>query len=125
MNHSTQVREFLITDKGIVLLPTYISQDGILTGSAKLEHSLKDEAQNILRKNRINNKKSEIERKRTIMEGNVTLLKTEFESEEAVFNQTKTENDLRHETKEENKKQINGLRNNLKSSAEKSKSKNN
>lgn len=43
MYHSTQVKEFKITNKGISILPTYISPDGILTGSAKLEHSLKEE----------------------------------------------------------------------------------
>ena len=105
MNHSTQVREFVITDNGIALLPIYVSPEGILTGSAKLEHTLKVEEENKLRENKIKNEKSEIERKRKIMEENIAVLKAKFESEVEALIQTKVENNLKEETKRKEIKQ--------------------
>jgi circadian clock protein KaiC len=37
MGHSNQVREFLITGNGVRLVDIYMGEDGILTGSARLE----------------------------------------------------------------------------------------
>ena len=124
MNHSTQVREFVITDNGLSLLPIYISAGGILTGSAKLEHTLQKEEQNKLFKNEIKTRNSEIERKRKMMEENIALLKTNFESEVAILNEIEIEGDLLAESKEKDKLEITELRNKIRSSSEKSKSRN-
>jgi circadian clock protein KaiC len=124
MNHSTQVREFVITDNGIALLPIYIGPDGILTGSAKLEQTIKEEEQDKLRENKNKNEKSEIERKRKIMEEDIALLKAKFKSEGDALNRTKVENNLKEETKKKNEGEIIDLRNKVKSSSEKSKSRN-
>jgi circadian clock protein KaiC len=125
MNHSTQVREFVITDNGIVLLPIYITPDGILTGSAKLEHTLKVHEEDKLRENKIKNEKREIERKRKIMEENIAVLREKFESEIEALIQTKVENNLKEETKKRDKTEIMDLRNKIKSSSEKVKVRNN
>jgi len=124
MNHSTQVREFVITDDGLALLPIYISADGILTGSAKLEHTLQKEEQRKLLQNDIKGRKSEIERKRKVMEENIALLKTNLESEVAVLNQIKVEGELLAKSNERDKLEITDLRNKIRSSSEKSKSRN-
>ena len=42
MKHSNQVREFLITDKGIELVDVYIGPEGILVGSAREAQQWKD-----------------------------------------------------------------------------------
>jgi circadian clock protein KaiC len=125
MNHSTQVREFIITDKGIALLPIYVSPQGILTGSAKLEHTLKVEEENKLREIKIQNDKREIERKREIMEENIAILKAKFESDVQSLIQTKIENNAKEETKRRDKMEITDLRNKIRSSVEKSKVRNN
>jgi circadian clock protein KaiC len=125
MNHSTQVREFIITDKGIVLLPIYLSREGVLTGSAKLEHTLKIEEENKLLENTIKNQKSEIERKRKILEENIRLLKIQFESDAAALNQTKVESNLLEETHGMDESEVIDLRNKIRSSTEKSKVRNN
>jgi circadian clock protein KaiC len=36
--HSNQVREFLLTDDGPELVDVYLSDQGVLTGSARIEH---------------------------------------------------------------------------------------
>ena len=35
MDHSNQIREFLLTDHGLQLLDVYLGPDGVLTGSAR------------------------------------------------------------------------------------------
>ncbi len=104
MNHSTQVREFVITDRGIKFLPIYLSSGGILTGSAKLEHTLKEEEQNKLLEYKINNDQKEIERKRKVLEESITLMKIELESTIETLNTTKIENDLNTEIRKKGKK---------------------
>lgn len=124
MNHSTQVREFVITDDGISLMPIYISPGGVLTGSAKLENTLKEEDQKALLANKIKSENDEIERKRKMLEENIALLRAQFESEADALSQTRAENDIREKTKERNKIEIIGLRDKTRSSAEKSKNRN-
>jgi circadian clock protein KaiC len=124
MNHSTQVREFVITDDGLSLLPIYISAEGILTGSAKLEHTLQKEEQHKLLQNEIKGRKSEIEKKRKVLKENIALLKTNFESEVAISNEIKVADDLLAAGNERDKLEITDLRNKIRSSSEKSKSRN-
>ena len=124
MNHSTQVREFVITDNGISLLPIYIGVDGVLTGSAKLEHTLKEEEYDRLLKNAIKKNENEIERKRAKMQETIALLKMNFESELNALNQTQIERDLREKNQKSNSKEIIELRSKNRSSIEKSKLRN-
>jgi circadian clock protein KaiC len=124
MNHSTQVREFIITDEGISLLPIYISPEGILTGSSKLEYILKEEGRSKLLEDEIKYKKSEMGRKHKKMSENIASLKTKFESDIASLNQNNIKNGQKEETWEKNKTEMIGLRNKTRSSSEKSKSRN-
>jgi len=124
MNHSTQVREFVITDNGISLLPIYISPNGILTGSAKLEQTLKEEVAGRLLQNKITSDNSEIERKRKELEERVALLRDQFESEARALSQTGIENGYKEKSLKKNKNEIINLRNKIKSSTEKSKVRN-
>ena len=125
MNHSAQVREFVITDDGIALLPIYLTPEGILTGSAKLEHTLKIQEEDKLLENKIKNEKREIERKRKIMEESIAVLREKFESDIESLIQTKVENNLKEESKKRDKTEIIELRNKNRSSIEKSKVRNN
>ena len=125
MNHSAQVREFVITDNGIALLPIYLTPEGILTGSAKLEHTLKIQEEDKLRENKIKNEKREIERKRKIMEESIAVLREKFESDIELLIQTKVENNLKEESKKRDKTEIIDLRNKNRGSIEKLKVRNN
>jgi circadian clock protein KaiC len=124
MNHSTQVREFVITDDGITLLPIYVSPHGILTGTSKLEETLREEQEKQLFEKKIKIREQEIEIKRAIMEKNISLLKTEFNAEVEILSQVKIERNLKNESLETGQKEITDLRNNIKSSEEKSKNRN-
>jgi circadian clock protein KaiC len=124
MNHSTQIREFVITENGINILPIYLSSKGVLTGSAKLEHTLRKEEEDKLHENRIKNQKSEISKKRKMLGGETTLLKAELESEIEDLNMSSAEYDLKKETETKNETEVINLRTRTRSSSEKSKGRN-
>ncbi|QOG01338.1 circadian clock protein KaiC [Flavobacterium sp. MDT1-60] len=80
MGHSNQVREFVITGKGIELLDVEIGPQGILTGTARQTHKFKKTISDIKLQNEISRKDREIERKRKVLEANIEALRNEFES---------------------------------------------
>jgi circadian clock protein KaiC len=82
MGHSNQVREFIITKKGIELLDVELGPNGILTGAARKSHEMKRKLSEIKLQNEISRKDREIERKRKVLEANIEALKNEFESVE-------------------------------------------
>ena len=82
MGHSNQVREFVITNKGIDLLDVELGPQGILTGSARTSHQFKKTISEIKLQNEISRKDREIMRKRKVLEANIEALKNEFESAE-------------------------------------------
>jgi circadian clock protein KaiC len=95
MKHSNQVREFVISDKGINLLDVYLGPDGILTGSAREAHRIEEETGIALHTNALGQKDREIIRKRKVLESQIDSLRTEFESVEDELNKIYTEEELR------------------------------
>lgn len=83
MDHSNQIREFIITDHGIELLDVYVGPEGVLTGSARLSQEAKNDAEQLLRKQEIERKQSGIELKRAAIEAQIVVLKSEFKEEES------------------------------------------
>jgi circadian clock protein KaiC len=80
MGHSNQVREFVITSKGIELLDVELGPNGILTGAARQSHKFKKTMSDIKLQNEISRKDREIERKRRVLEATIEALRNEFES---------------------------------------------
>lgn len=88
MQHSNQVREFIITEEGVQLLETKVGPTGILTGSARLAYQLKQKEKLEEEQNEIKRKERELERKRKILESTIENLRTEFESTEEELQQS-------------------------------------
>jgi circadian clock protein KaiC len=82
MAHSNQIREFKLTNHGIELLDVYVGAEGVLTGSARLSQEAKDNAEQLLRQQEIGRKRFGLERKREVMEAQITALRSGFEAEE-------------------------------------------
>lgn len=80
MKHSNQVREFVITDKGIDLVDVYLGPEGVLTGSARKEFQMQEESSKAIRTRAMERKDREILRKSKILEGKIAELNFEFES---------------------------------------------
>ncbi len=83
MAHSNQIREFLLTDHGIVLQHVYVGMEGVLTGSARVAQEAKDNTEHLLQRELIEQKKLALERKRKNLQSRIAALQVEFEAEEA------------------------------------------
>lgn len=83
MSHSNQIREFILTDRGIELLNVYVGPEGVLTGSARLTQEAKNSAQQLLRRQEIDRLQFDLELKRAAMEANIVLLRSDFKAEES------------------------------------------
>jgi circadian clock protein KaiC len=112
MSHSNQVREFVITNKGLQLVDVYLGPGGILVGSARQAQELQEATGAALRIHAVNRKDQEIERKRLILEARIASLKEEFESVRSALNKTFIEDELKKEIMEKNRQQLTQKRNN-------------
>ena len=83
MDHSNQIREFILTDHGIELLDVYVGPEGVLTGSARLSQEAKNDADQLLRRQEIERKQTGLELKRAAMEAQIVVLKSAFKEEES------------------------------------------
>jgi len=81
MAHSNQVREFNLTDRGIVISDAYLGPSGIVTGSARAAREIQEEAALIEQKNELDRKKRDLERRRKVMQAKIEELKAGFETE--------------------------------------------
>ncbi|ARK12652.1 circadian clock protein KaiC [Fibrivirga algicola] len=106
MRHSNQVREFVITDRGVDLVDVYLGPEGVLTGSAREAQELQQVTGVALRDHALTRKDREIERKRLVLESKIASLKEEFESVQDELNKSYIEEELRKEIFEKNRDQL-------------------
>ena len=112
MRHSNQVREFIISEKGLDLVDVYLGPEGVLTGSARETQRMHQEAGLALRDHAVGRKDREVERKRAVFEAKVASLREELESVEEELNRTYVEDNLRNEVIEKNRAQMTRNRHN-------------
>ena len=84
MAHSNQIREFLLTNKGIDLLDVYLGPAGVLTGSARVAQEAEEKAGTLVQQQQQVRKQHERRRKRLSLERQMAELRaqTEMEAEE-------------------------------------------
>jgi len=85
MAHSNQVREFLMTSKGIQLVPAYLGAAGVLTGSARLSQEARDKAELQIANEDLERKQLALDHRRTAIEAQVEALRAQFKAEEEEF----------------------------------------
>ena len=112
MKHSNQVREFIISDKGLSLEDVYLGPDGILTGSAREAHKLQKETEEILVKHSLDRKNKEIDRKARELEAKIATLTSEFESIKEELRNDFVEQELKQDVIANNRDKITRLREN-------------
>jgi circadian clock protein KaiC len=82
MAHSNQIREFILSDKGIDLRDVYVGSEGVLTGSMRLAQEAREKAEKVSRHLEIQSKKRQLARKRAALDAQIAALRAEFEQEE-------------------------------------------
>jgi len=80
--HSNQIREFVITNKGIDIRDVYVGPQGVLTGSARLAQEARERAEKMARQVAIGSRQRQLTRKRAALEAQIAALKAEFDAEE-------------------------------------------
>jgi len=79
--HSNQVREFLLTDRGIELLDAYIGAEGVLMGSARSSQLARERVTEAERQQASARKQRELQRKQELYEAQLQALRGQYESE--------------------------------------------
>ena len=110
MQHSNQIREFVITENGVDLIDVYLGPEGILTGSAREAQILLHETGVVLHSNAVIRKDRELLRKRKMLEAKIDSLKTEFESTEDELNKVFMEEEIKKEMVEQARQKMTELR---------------
>src|ERR1700723_1806084 len=83
MAHSNQLREFLLTERGVDLLNVYVGPEGVLTGSSRLSQEAREKAAALARQQDAERRDRDRTRKREVLEARIAALRKEFELEEA------------------------------------------
>jgi circadian clock protein KaiC len=83
MPHSNQVREFRLTNRGVVLSELYVGPGGVLTGSMRLAQEALEKAEKLSREQETEGRELALKRKREALESQIKALRSEFEAQEA------------------------------------------
>ena len=82
MAHSNQVRELLLTDRGIDLVDVYLGPAGALAGAARLAQEAQERAAAMERQQEVERQQRDLERRRQVLDARIAALRLEFEAEE-------------------------------------------
>ncbi len=83
MSHSNQVREFLISDKGVDICDVYLGPGGVETGGARLNMLAQEKALGIRLQEEIELRQFDLENKRNILDSRIAAMRAEFAAQEA------------------------------------------
>jgi circadian clock protein KaiC len=84
MPHSNQIREFLLTPRGIELLDVYVGDEGVLTGSMRLAQEARERAAEGDKVREAETRRRSSERRRRAIEAQIAALRAELEDEEGI-----------------------------------------
>ncbi|MGC2648347.1 MAG: circadian clock protein KaiC, partial [Candidatus Sulfotelmatobacter sp.] len=82
MDHSNQLREFLLTEHGVDLLDVYVGPEGVLTGSSRLSQEARERSAMLERQQEADRRQRDRMRRREALEAQILALRKEFEVEE-------------------------------------------
>jgi circadian clock protein KaiC len=82
MAHSNQIREFVLTNRGVDLVDVYTGPAGVLTGTSRAIQEGKDRAEARRRQAEIDQRERELQHKRASHAARVTAEREEFAAQE-------------------------------------------
>jgi circadian clock protein KaiC len=77
MEHSNQIREFVITSSGINLLDVYVGPDGVLTGSLRASQQARERATALAREQERTRRQRELAHRRALLRAQIVALEQE------------------------------------------------
>ncbi len=110
MAHSNQVREFLISSRGIDLVDAYIGPSGVLTGASRVAQAARERAEALSSQQEVARRRRELDRKRATLEQQIAALRAEYESDEADLRRMDEQADTRARALEVERSELTRLR---------------
>jgi circadian clock protein KaiC len=110
MAHSNQIREFLLTDKGVDLMDVYVGPSGVLTGSARISQESQERDIESMHQQEIVRKKLNVETKRKALEAQIASLRAQVQAEEQELNKLTEQEKMRQNGVSQLRKKIAGMR---------------
>jgi circadian clock protein KaiC len=96
MEHSNQIREYLLTDHGVELQDVYLGPSGgLLMGSSRAAQEAQETAEAVAQSKNAVRRKRELESKLKSLDAQITALNYEFEAEQEELNKLSSEDTLR------------------------------
>jgi circadian clock protein KaiC len=77
MHHSNQIREFVITSRGIDLLEVYAGPEGVLTGSLRASQEAREKAAAVAREQEQQRRQRELATRRAVLQAQIDALQQE------------------------------------------------
>ena len=106
MAHSNQLREFLLTERGIDLLDVYVGPGGVLTGSSRLSQEAREKAAALERQQNEKRRERDRVKKREALEARIAALRKEFEVEDEEAEASAAQEGLRAQVTMENRNRM-------------------
>jgi circadian clock protein KaiC len=78
MAHSNQMREFVLSDKGIDLVDVYVGPGAVYTGAARLNQEAHDRAETLAQQQAVEQRERELEQERRSVQAQVNALQTKL-----------------------------------------------
>jgi circadian clock protein KaiC len=104
MEHSNQIREYLLTDHGAEIRDVYLGPSvGLLMGSSRAAQETKETAEAVIQSKNAARRKRELESKLKSLDAQITALSSEFEVQKEELNKLTSEDELRSITLAEDK----------------------
>ncbi|KON81264.1 circadian clock protein KaiC [Azoarcus sp. PA01] len=85
MSHSNQIREFVLSERGIELIEVYTGPEGVLTGSARVAREAQSREAQLDRAAQLELTRAQLEHRRHAIEAQVAALHAELAAEAAAF----------------------------------------
>jgi circadian clock protein KaiC len=82
MAHSNQIREFVLTSKGIRLINVYLGREGVLTGSSRLAQEARERSAAELQRSESEKKRRELERRQLLVRRQIEELQLDLAQNE-------------------------------------------
>jgi circadian clock protein KaiC len=110
MAHSNQIREVLLSDRGIELVDVYLGPGGVLTGSARATQEAKEKEEARDYQYEVDRRTHEAERKRKVLEAKIEGLRSEFDMESEELHIISADEKKRHKVGIANRSEMARLR---------------
>ncbi len=81
MKHSNQIREFVMTNKGIELVDVYLGSDRVLTGTARAAQEQKENVERELRRQDHERRLRKLRNRQKAIQAQISALNSQFEAE--------------------------------------------